>query len=300
MDLRQLEMFIAVVENLSFTRASHQLHVAESAISRKISMLEDELGEQLFKRVNKSIYLTPSGKTLLAHARHVFHDLRDVSLEISAIGQLARGYLRIGSILTASVYLLPPILQKFKELYPNIEIKLVTGTTRDLALRLCDDAVDIGIMTMPVRFPTLQTVPLCREELVIVCSPNHPSLGKKTSIPLQDLASLRFILPPEETYTRILLEKFCRKGGIKPIIGITVDNALSIKPLVKSNLGVTVLPLPVVIDETKRGELHYLTISQLKLTRQLGVVTQKARNQSKVVAEFIRMFQVCNLLQGKI
>lgn len=130
MDLRQLEMVIAVADNASFTRAGHQLHVAQSATSRKIRLLEDEFGEPLFKRVSKGIYVTPAGETLLVYARKVFQDLRNATLEISELARLERGQLRIGVGMIACTYILPPLLEKFRSLYPRIDLQVATGGRR--------------------------------------------------------------------------------------------------------------------------------------------------------------------------
>src|ERR1700731_5072312 len=95
MDLRQLEMFKAVAENSSFTVAGQRLYVAQSAISRKIRLLEEELGEKLFKRVNKRVFLTPAGEVMLRYSIRVFQELRNAVLEVSDLSQMRKGALRI-------------------------------------------------------------------------------------------------------------------------------------------------------------------------------------------------------------
>src|ERR1700749_1352881 len=122
-------MAIAVAENASFTRASRQLYVAQSAISRKIKLLEEELGEPIFKRVNKKVYVTPAGETLLRYARRIFQDIRNVKLEISEIAHLERGLLRIGAGMLACTYILPPVLERFKTLHPHIDLDVITAPT---------------------------------------------------------------------------------------------------------------------------------------------------------------------------
>src|SRR5437660_4011036 len=97
MDLRQLEMLRAVAQNSSFTLAGQQLHVAQSAVSRKIKLLENELGEKMFKRVNKKIFLTQAGKVMLRYSNRILQELRNASLEIGDLRQLNQGLLRIGS-----------------------------------------------------------------------------------------------------------------------------------------------------------------------------------------------------------
>src|ERR1700722_12857867 len=132
MDLRQLEMFDAVASNSSFTLAGQQLHVAQSAISRKIRQLEQELGDRLFTRIHKRVYLTPAGEVMLRYTRRVFQELRNATLEVTEMSQLKRGTLRIGSGMTACMYLLPPVIEKFRSRYPNVEIQVVTGTAETL------------------------------------------------------------------------------------------------------------------------------------------------------------------------
>ena len=129
MDLRQLEMFKAVAEAGSFTAAGQQLRVAQSAISRKISLLEEELGTRVFRRTNKRVFMTPAGEALLRSSGRVFQELQHAVLEVSDLAGMKQGVLRIGSGLTACMYLLPPVIEKFKALYPNVKVQVVTGTT---------------------------------------------------------------------------------------------------------------------------------------------------------------------------
>src|SRR6185437_1817278 len=123
-DLRQLEMAISVADNASFTRASRQLYVARSAISRKINMLEEELGEPIFKRVNKKIYVTPAGETRLRYARIMFQDMRNAKLEISELAHLERAHLAAGARILACKYILQPVLEQFKSMHPRIELEV--------------------------------------------------------------------------------------------------------------------------------------------------------------------------------
>ena len=178
MDFRQLEMFLAVAENSSFTLAGRQLHVAQSAISRKVGMLEEELGESLFKRINKRIYLTPAGEVMLRYSRRVFQDLRTAALEVSEIGQMKRGSVRIGAGMTACMYVLPPVLEKFRSHYPNIETQVVTGTAENLLYQLRNNLLDLGILTLPIVQPDLQTIAFRTEEMVVLVSARHPTLGQ--------------------------------------------------------------------------------------------------------------------------
>jgi len=291
MDLRQLEMLVAVAENSSFTRAGQQLHVAQSAISRKIGMLEQELGEKLFARVNKKVYVTPAGEALLRYARKIFQDLRNASLEISEIAHLERGHMRIGAGMIACMYLLPPVLERFKLLHPKIDLEVITGATDVLLAQLRNNSIELGVFTLPVQFPDLEVVPLCTEEMVVVTSKKHPVLSMKKSIRAQEIERYPLIVFPEGARTRKVLDHFFEQAGISPQISMEAENVAMIKPLVKIDLGIAIIPYLAVAEETKRRELHCLRIRDYKVVRQVGLVYHKADHLPRLLSELIRLFR---------
>lgn len=290
MDFRQLEMFLAVAENRSFTRASQQLHVAQSAISRKVKLLEEELGVALFKRVNKKVFITPAGETLLRYTRKVFRDLKNAALEVSEIGQLRRGRVKIGAGLIACNYLLPPVLERFKERYPGVDLEVITGSTERLLDLLRNNELDLGLFTLPVESPDLQVIPLCSEEMVVVTSPKHPVLSQRRTLAAAEIERYPLIPFQEGTYTRRLLNRFFHEVGIRPHITMEAENVATIKPLVKINLGISILPLPAVLEEVQRKELHYLTFRGVRLKREQGLVFHKSEPLPRVIQELVDLF----------
>src|SRR6266478_1895097 len=268
MDLRQLEMFLAVADNSSFTSAGRQLHVAQSAISRKIGLLEHELGERLFKRVNKRIFITPAGETFLRYARRIFQDLRNAALEISEFSRLEWGHLRIGAGMTACMYILPPVLEKFKALHPRIEVEIATGSTDAMLSKLRNNSIEIGVSILPIRGSDLEVVPLCEEEI-----PKHP-----------------LIIFPREAHTRGVLEEFFREARIVPRILMETENVAMIKPLIRIDMGISIIPLHAVAEELKRKELHSLRIRDHRIVRQVGLVYLKSNHTPKILSELIRVF----------
>jgi DNA-binding transcriptional LysR family regulator len=290
-DLRQLEMAIAVADNASFTRASQQLYVAQSAISRKIKLLEEELGEPIFKRVNKKVYVTPAGQTLLRYARRIFLDMRNAKLEISEIAHLERGQLRVGAGMLACTYILPPVLEKFKALHPRIELEVITAPTDALLSKLNDNLIELGVFTLPIKHTDLQVIPLITEEMVVVTSLKHPVLSQKSKMNAEELQDYPLILFPKEARTRNVLDQFFHDVGIAPRIVMEAENVALIKPLVKIDLGISIIPLRSVSEELQRGELHCLKIMNHKLVRQVGLVYHKAEYIPKMLSELIRLFK---------
>jgi DNA-binding transcriptional LysR family regulator len=284
-------MAIAVAENSSFTRASQQLYVAQSAISRKIKLLEEELGEPIFKRVNKKIYVTPAGETLLRYARRIFLDMRNAKLEISEIAHLERGQLRVGAGMLACTYIIPPVLEKFKALHPRIDLEVITAPTDALLSKLNDNLIELGVFTLPIKHADLQVIPLITEEMVVVTSPKHPVLSQRSKINAEELQDYPLILFPREARTRNVLDEFFKEVGISPRIIMEAENVALIKPLVKIDLGISIIPLRSVSEELERGELHCLKIKNHRLIRQVGLVYHKSEYIPKMLAELIRLFK---------
>jgi LysR family transcriptional regulator, cyn operon transcriptional activator len=291
MDLRQLEMAIAVADNASFTRASQKLYVAQSAISRKIKMLEEELGEPIFKRVNKKVYLTPAGETLMRYARRIFLDIRNAKLEISEIAHLERGQLRVGAGMLACTYIIPPVLEKFKARHPRIELEVITAPTDTLLSKLNDNLIELGVLTLPIKHADLQVVPLITEEMVVVTSPKHPVLAQKSKMDAEELQEYPLILFPKEARTRNVLDAFFHSAAISPRIVMEAENVALIKPLVKIDLGISIIPLRSVSEELERRELHCLKIRNHRLIRQVGLVYHKSEYIPKILSELIRLFK---------
>ena len=291
MDFRQLEMFYAVAERMSFTEAGKQLFVAQSAISRKIRLLEEELNEKLFKRVNKRIFLTPAGEVMLRYTRQIFQELRNAALEVSEISQLKQGILRLGSGMTACMYLLPPVIERFQIRYPKIEIRVVTGTSEALISQIRNNALDLGILTLPIESPDLEVVPFAEEELVIVTSPKHRVLAKRRMVSAEALRVCPMILFNHSTSTRGLIDRYFQRLGFEPQVVMESESVATIKPLVRINLGISLLPFPAVAAEVKRGELHCLRIREARLNRAIGLVAQKASYKPKAMVELMALFR---------
>jgi DNA-binding transcriptional LysR family regulator len=291
MDLRQLEMFHAVAERSGFTPAGAHLHVAQSAISRKVKLLEQELGEPLFQRAHKRVYLTPAGEVMLRYTRRIFQNLRHASLEVSRVARLKRGTVRIGTGMTACMYQLPPVLESFQARYPGVDIKVVTGSTREVLAHIENSVLDVGVVTLPVVSRNLEMVPFATEEMVVVTSPRHPLSHKRRSLSLADLADQPMILFSEDSSTRRLIDQHFQNAGLLPKVAMEAQTVATIKPLVRINLGISILPLPAVSAEAQRGELRYLRLQGKPLVRQIGLVYLKSDEQPKPLSDLIRLFK---------
>lgn len=290
MDLRQLEMFLAIAEEGGFNKASSKLYVSQSAISRKINLLEEELDEKLFLRIGNQVIITHAGEALLRHTRFIFRQLKAAATEVSEIGQLHRGEVSIGAGMTACIYLLPPALREFRERFPQVEVKVTTGTTSELLPQIRDGVVDLGILTLPIASKNLSVIPLMIEELVVIVSVDHP-WSKRKYIEASELAKFPFIMYTEQSNMRHIVDEMFQEFDIVPQIAMELDNFAIIKPLVGINLCISILPLYSVTDEVKSKRLHILRIKGKKLERNLGLVHLKTEYQPRAVSELIKFLQ---------
>ena len=215
MDLRQLEILRAVAQTGSFTSAGEQLHLSQSAVSRQILLLEEELNEQLFLRLGRKIRITPAGTTLLGLSQRMFDDLEQTRASILDTQQNVKGTLRLVGGMTVCLYVFPPLLKAFRKEHPNVDVKLMPGATPRLIRQLRSGTADLGLLTLPVDDPALTSVPVMREELLLVTAPQHP-LARKKQITPQDLARQPFVLFEAGSGTRKAIEEFFVAEHIAP------------------------------------------------------------------------------------
>jgi DNA-binding transcriptional LysR family regulator len=235
--------------------------------------------------------VTPAGQTLLRYARSIFLDMRNAKLEISEIAHLERGQLRVGAGMLACTYILPPVLEKFKALHPRIDLGVITGPTDLLLSKLSENQIELGVLTLPIKHSDLKVVPLITEEMVVITNPKHPVLSQKNWINAEELRDYPLILFPKGARTRDVLDGFFRDAGITPRIVMEAENVALIKPLVKIDLGISIVPVRAIAEELQRGELHCLKIKSHKLIRRVGLVYHKSEYLPKMLAEMIRLFK---------
>jgi len=253
-DLRQLEILRAVAQTGSFTSAGEQLHLSQSAVSRQILLLEEELNEQLFLRLGRKIRITPAGTSLLGLSQRMFDDLEQTRASILEAQQHVRGTLRLVGGMTVCLYVFPPLLKAFRKAHPGVDVKLIPGATPRLIRHLRNGTADLGLLTLPVDDPALESHAVMREELLLVTAPQHP-LARKKHVTPQDLARQPFVLFEAGSGTRRSIEAFFVSEGIAPTVVTETENVEIIKALVRINMGVTIIPYQAVAREVRSGHL---------------------------------------------
>src|SRR3954465_12197018 len=201
MDLRQLEILQAIAETGSFTACGRKLNVSQSAISRQILLLEEELGEPLFLRVGRQVRMTPAAESLVQLGKRVFVDVRDTVGAITDRTRDLRGTLRLSGGMTGCLYVFPPLLKHLRRVPPNLDVRLMVATAGRSVQEIRAGRVDAGLLTLPMDDADMVTVPVLREELLLVPTPTH-ALARRRKVAPRDLAGLPFILFEPGSATR--------------------------------------------------------------------------------------------------
>ena len=290
MDLRQLEIIRAIAETGSFTAAGHKLHVSQSAISRQILLLEDELKEPVFLRVGRRIRITPAGESLLQLSHRVFQDLKDTIAGITDSQESLRGTVRLLGGMTVCLYVFPALLAELKRQHPEIDIKLMTGSSERCLQQLRSGAGDLALLTLPIDQPDLVTVPVLQEELLVVTAAKHPLSRKRKVLP-QDLVGQPFVLFESGSNTRRAVDEFFMTARIEPQIVMETENVEIIKALVRNGLGLTIIPYQAVARDVTQGQLFCARIEGRSLVRETGWIYPKMSRTPRAVQEVIRAFE---------
>jgi DNA-binding transcriptional LysR family regulator len=219
-ELRHLRYFIAVAEELNFSRAARRLRMAQPPLSVAIRQLEAELGTELFRRSSREVTLTEAGNALLVGARRTLAEAEGAvaAAKRAAAGEL--GSLRIGFSWSARFETLPALGHAFRLQRPEVELLTEEMWNSRMASALRDGTIDVAVALCPDVVADLTYVPIRRERLVVLLSASHP-LADEEEVNLSALANDEFVLFPRELAPRLYdtLVGFCRQAGFEPTVG---------------------------------------------------------------------------------
>jgi len=240
MNLRHLQFFVVLAEELNFSRAAERLFVAQPALSQTIRALEERMGAQLIDRGSRPLRLTEAGSYLVGEARRILSDFEQASIGAREIGQGRRGWLGIGFTRSAMYSVLPPALKAFHRAYPDVELKLFEMLTEEQGDGLRDNRIHVGIGRQVQEIPGFTVRTLLSERLMAVLAPDHPLAARK-ELKIADLANARLILYPQHpaaSFARFI-EGLYRDAGLTPDVAHRADEIQTAIALVAAGLGVS-------------------------------------------------------------
>ncbi|MFB3915090.1 MAG: LysR family transcriptional regulator [Terriglobales bacterium] len=289
MDFDQLTTFIEVAKLGNFSRAGQKVFRSQSAVSAQIRQLEQEYGEKLLDRAGKSVRLTPAGEVLFEYAARLL-TLRSESLRaVADQGTTPRGVLAIGANEATCLYVLPDVFAEYSRLYPSVQISIYRNFSRKILQRVEDGGVDVGIVTLPVKSPSLKVLSIYKDRLMLMVSAKHP-LAKQKSVTVAEIVNHPFIFP-KTGYTRQTLDKIFRPYGSQLRVRMELPSVGMIKSFVVAGLGVSLISATFARDEVRAGEAKLVNIEDCELWRELGLIYRADRTLPRAATAFIQLIK---------
>jgi len=289
LSFRQLQVFHAVCQHLSYSRAADELGLTQPAVSSQIRQLEQALEQPVFEYVGKQLYITPAGQRLEIVIRSIFSDLKRMQMELAEMKGQVRGELRLAAVSTAQ-YVVPYLLQGFLQQYPQVDVRLEIVNRALATQRLTENRDDLVIMGMPPESRALHSTPFLDNVMIPVVRTGHPLLEHKR-IDTQTFLDSRLLIREQGSGTRKALEQWCHQKRLLLNPYMELGSNAAIKHGVLAGLGVAVLPRLSVRPELKLGELACLNLQGFPLRRSWCTVHPAAKHPTPVMQAFLDYIQ---------
>lgn len=289
MELMQLQMFVAVVQERSVHKAAEKVYRTQPAVSIAMKKLENEIGSPLFDRAQRYDYqLTPAGELLYSYATRLLA-LRNETIEsLQDLVHLRRGAVRIGATESTCVYLLPKITQVFQQQHPGITIEVTCGHSEELLYEFQEHRLDLAMLAYLPEHNNLEVRLIKRDELVLIVSPDH-RLALAEHVEIKDLETESIITEgaPSSLHKKVV-EVF---RSHQTTLNVHVKSATieTVKQMVANEVGVGFLPAMCVEREVARGELAAVAIKDLHLEQSLWLVCPRSDTPSNAALAFTRI-----------
>jgi DNA-binding transcriptional LysR family regulator len=289
MDLRRLEVFCKVYELKSFSRAGKACLLSQPTVSEHIRHLETHLDVRLFDRLGREVVPTRAGEILYNYARRMLNLKREASQTLERYRGKMSGDLELGGSTIPGQYILPSLIGRFREKFPNIFTKLVIADTMKITNLVLDGGLELGVVGAKIKNNKLQFEKLYDDELVLAVSPDH-HWAKRSAIRLEELSDAPFIMREQGSGTRMTMLEILEQAGLDPQEFKAVAEMGStdaIRQAIKARVGVSILSRRAIADELQFNRLCQIPVQGLSLTRHFYLVTHNKRSRSPIGEAFV-------------
>ncbi|NIK12472.1 LysR family transcriptional regulator [Alkalibacillus almallahensis] len=276
MELRQLKYFIKVAELEHVSEAAAELHVAQSAVSRQVANLEEELGVDLFIRGGRKIRLTPVGEVFLERIKSAMTEIENAERDVREFLNPESGTIRLGFPTSLAAKTLPKVIAAFRKEHPQIGFQLQQGTVHELIEAVKVGQIDLAFTSpVPLNHAEVKGDIFFTENIQAVLPKTHP-FANYEHLRLDQLRHEPFVLFRQGYIMRDLVVNACRQVGFEPRAAFEGEDIDTIKGLVSAGLGVSLLP-EISLQERRNQDTVILNIVEPNMTRTIGMVRPKHR-----------------------
>jgi len=289
----RLTVFLSVVRNKSFTKASNELHISQPAISQHIKEIEKFYNVRLIARNKNTISLTPQGEIFLSYANDIHNKYQELEFEMNLASQNNKGKLILGASTTISQYVLPPIMAVFMKRFPEIELSLISGNSEQIEEYVYNRSVDFGFVEGLIHKKEFNYSVLAKDELVLVTSFDNDTLDEITT---EKLKTLPLIVRENGSGTLAVLQETLKNHNIRLSdlnIIMQLGSSESIKRFLKLSKCYAIISIAAIHDELKDNKLRIIEIKDMIIERQFHSIALTG-TQNKLSDKFLQFARVAH------
>ena len=290
MQIESLKVFCDLAETESFTKAAQVNGVTQSAVSQQISSLERQFKSLLIERSKKKLRLTREGQVLYDYSKQIIQTYESLHSKLQEIKDIISGTIRVATIYSIGLHDLPPYIKKFLKKYPTVNVHVEYRRANQVYEDVLGNVVDLGLVAYPTKDAKLETIPLRKDPLVLICHPQH-ALSRHKSVRLKTIAGHKFIGFEPDIPTRKALDKILREHNIQVEVVMEFDNIETVKRAVEIDAGVAIVPLSTITQEVSKQTLAALDIEDDDLFRPLAAIYKKNKVLSPAMKQFLAILK---------
>ena len=287
LSIRQLEVFVALIEHRSFTRAAHNLGLSQSTVSGHIADLERRLGVLLVERDRGGVRTTAAGEALLRPARDVLRAEQTARRAVQQLSGLVEGSLVVGGSTIPAGYLLPEMLARFHESHPGISLRLAAGDSGQILERLRTADLEVGVVGVAPDRAEFDAFPVGEDNLLLVVAPTHP-LAKAKQISVQQLRNHPLVRREEGSGTRAAVERALGDPAGLPV-ALEMGSTESLRAAVRAGIGPGFLSDLAVADDLAARKLVRVGLRGFEVRREFHLVSRKETLLSPAARAFVEL-----------
>lgn len=282
--LRPIHYLKAVADHGSFTRAAAALRVSQPALSQQIREFEERMGVQLLDRTGRMVRPTDAGQAYLRHVQRALEELEAGGRAIRDVQDLSSGALRLGFTPSFAVYLLAPVIRRYRDRFPGIVLTVTEMAQEEIERALSADALDLGLAFSDVGAQDIEWLPLHTERLSLIVGREHPAAAGDREMDIAALAAEPLALLGPSFATRILVDRYLRRHGVQPHVAVEANSIAAIVEIVRAVRLATILPETVVREQ---AGLSVVRLTPAIAARRVAVLQRRGGYHSAAARAFV-------------
>lgn len=298
MQLTYFKIFVDLVEMRSFSDTANLNGITKAAVSQQIRVIERHFNALLIDRGQKRFELTSEGRRVYEGAKELLSQYEKVVRDLEEMKEVVSGTIRISTVASIGLHILPPYLKKFQEAYPSVSVQVIYRRTDLVYKDVLSNTADFGFVAFPVQTPDVEVIPFLNDQLVLITHPTH-ALARNDKVELSALAGQKLIGFGPGGPAHDAISQIFRENKIKMDTMMVFDNFETVIRAVEIGAGIAFVPEMTAMEQIKRGSVKALQCKGNTLIRPLAVVHRKGRVFMPAMKRFLEMLHTDSPAQRK-